>query len=324
MKHLKIVTLKTSKRMPAKAIFLALFLTINASLSVAVRASSLATAAPEQAVSSDGTRYGLFDWLDHRSAYGQGAFPEPFLVDDSDLEVNEARFDWLHTKSESGQSDLVTGEVEKGFGLLTLEVEVPFERDTSFGVDPTTGQGANSTVQGMSNVDLGARYPFYQFVSSGGLLDATFGAAIEVGVPTNSPVSRNTEVVPKFFADLKLGDHFTLQSVFGYSLLYGGGDDGGLDTFEYGFVFGYAFTHEQVSLSWVQQIIPVFELSGATELNKADPGHDSLLGNLGFRLNLKTVGRIQPRLGLGFVFPVDQGAREDVHQGIVTSMVFEY
>jgi hypothetical protein len=324
MKHLKIVTLKTSKRMPAKAIFLALFLTINASLSVAVRASSLATAAPEQAVSSDGTRYGLFDWLDHRSAYGQGAFPEPFLVDDSDLEVNEARFDWLHTKSESGQSDLVTGEVEKGFGLLTLEVEVPFERDTSFGVDPTTGQGANSTVQGMSNVDLGARYPFYQFVSSGGLLDATFGAAIEVGIPTNSPVSKNTEVVPKVFADLKLGDHFTLQSILGYSMLYGGGDEGGLHTFEYGFVLGYTIPHEQLPLVYVQQFIPVFELSGETELNKDNPGHNSLLGNLGFRLNLKTMGQVQPRLGLGFIFPVDQGAREDVHQGIVTSLIFEY
>src|SRR6266404_9557656 len=42
------------------------------------------------------THYGLFNWLDHRSAYGQGAFPEPFLVDDSDLEVNELRLDWTH------------------------------------------------------------------------------------------------------------------------------------------------------------------------------------------------------------------------------------
>jgi hypothetical protein len=40
---------------------------------------------------SAGTRYGLFDLLDHRSVYGQGVFPEPFLVDDSDLETNEAR-----------------------------------------------------------------------------------------------------------------------------------------------------------------------------------------------------------------------------------------
>jgi hypothetical protein len=300
------------------------FISLTAAASGFAQVSPSLPATSDQIASPGDARYGFLGGLDHRSAYGQGAFPEPFLVDDSDLEVNEARVDWLHTKGADSHSDLFTGEVEKGFGLLTLEVEVPFERDTSSGLDPTTGRSANTTVQGMSNVDLGARYPFYQFVSSDGLVDTTFGAALEVGVPTNSPVSRNTEVVPKFFADLKLGAHFTLQSIFGYSMLYGGGDDGGLDTFEYGFVFGYTLTHEQLSLSWVQQIIPVFELSGETELNKDDPGHDSLLGNLGFRLNLKTIGQVQPRLGLGFVFPIDQGAREDVHQGIVTSMVFEY
>jgi hypothetical protein len=59
------------------------------------------------------TRYSLFDWLDHRSSYGQGVYPEPFLVDDSDLEVNEARLDWLHTSGKNQHSDLVTAEVEK-------------------------------------------------------------------------------------------------------------------------------------------------------------------------------------------------------------------
>jgi hypothetical protein len=274
--------------------------------------------------SAGDSRYGLFGGLDRRSAYGQDAFPEPFLVDDSDLEVNEARLDWLHTRAETGRSDLITAEVEKGVGLLTLEVEVPFERDTSLGVDPATGQSANSTVQGMDNVDLGARYPLYQFVSPGGLVDTTFGTAIEVGVPTHSPVSQNTEVVPKVFADLKLGNHFTLQSIFGYSLLYGSGDDGGLRTFEYGFVFGYTLPHAQLPLAGVRQFVPVFELSGATELNKDDPGHNSLLGDAGFRLNLKTIGRIQPRLGLSWVFPVDSGARANVRQGLDTSLVFEY
>jgi hypothetical protein len=56
---------------------------------------------PDQTLSvsdpSENTRYGLFGLLDHRSSYGQGVFPEPFLVDDSDLEVNEARLDWLRS-----------------------------------------------------------------------------------------------------------------------------------------------------------------------------------------------------------------------------------
>lgn len=72
------------------------------------------------------TRYGLFNGLDHRSWYSEGDFPEPFLVDDSGLEINEARLDWLHTTAGSQHNNTVTAEVEKGFGLLTLEIEVPF------------------------------------------------------------------------------------------------------------------------------------------------------------------------------------------------------
>jgi hypothetical protein len=100
----------------------------------------------------------LFGWLDHRSEYGQGIYPEPFLVDDSDLETNEARLDWLHTHRNDQHSDLVTAEVEKGFRLLTLEVEIPYERDVE----------AQNVTDGVGNIDLGARYPIYQYVSSNG------------------------------------------------------------------------------------------------------------------------------------------------------------
>jgi hypothetical protein len=37
--------------------------------------------------------------------------------------------------------------------------------------------------------------------------DTTFGVATEVALPVNSARSRNTEVVPKIFNDLILGDH---------------------------------------------------------------------------------------------------------------------
>jgi hypothetical protein len=260
------------------------------------------------------TRYGLFGWFDHRSEYGQEVFPEPFLVDDSDLEKDEARLDWLHTHRNDQHSDLVTAEVEKGFGLMTLEVEIPFERDVD----------AGSITQGVANIDLGARYPLYQYVSADGLIDATFGAGIEVGIPTNSSVSENAEFVPKIFNDLKIGDHFTLQSVLGYSTLAGPGEDGGLQTFEYGFVFGYTIQHDELPVPGLQQLIPVVELSGETTLNHADHGESSLIADIGFRANLKTIGRVQPRLGVAFVFPIDRTARNDVHWGVVTSLVFEY
>jgi hypothetical protein len=294
-----------------------LWITLTATTSVRGGSLSIDQAASSSITEPNGsasTQYGLFGWLDHRSEYGQGVFPEPFLVDDSDLEIDEARLDWLHTTRNDQHTDLVTAEVEKGFGPLTLEVEIPFERDVD----------AGSITQGVANIDLGARYPIYQYVSPDGFLDTTFGAGIEVGIPTNSSVSQNAEFVPKIFNDLKIGDHFTLQSILGYSTLAGPGEDGGLQTFEYGFVFGYTIQHDQLPVPGLQQFIPVVELIGETALNHADRGQNSLEADVGFRANLKAVGRIQPRLGVAFVFPVDRSARNDVHWGVITSLVFEY
>jgi hypothetical protein len=194
-----------------------------------------------------------------------------------------------------------------------LELEAPYEMD----------RAAGTTTEGFDNIDFGARAPFYQFVSPKGLVDTTFGAAAEVGIPTHSSLSKNAELVPKFFNDTKMGN-FTAQSIFGYSRLFGPGEDGGLQTFEYGFVFGYTIQHEQLPLPYVLQTIPLLELMGETELNKADPGHNSLLGNAGFRFNLKTIGPVQPRPGIGFIFPMDSGAHEDTHWGVITSLVFEF
>ncbi len=274
--------------------------------------SPVATANPP--ATSD-TRFGLFNGLDHRSSYGQGIFPEPFLVDDSNLEQDEARLDWLHTEADAQQSDEAKVEVEKGFGNLTLEIEVPYERDAANG---------ESTQEGIANIDLGARYPLYQYVAANGSFDTTFGTALEVGVPVNSAVSKNTELVPKVFNDLRVGEHFTLQSIFGYSTLFGGGDEGGAQVFESGLDFGYTIPHSQLPMPGVLQFIPMFELVGETAMNHDDSGQTSLLGNACFRVNLNTIGRVQPRLGLGYVFPMNNNARADVHWGIVTSLVFEY
>ena len=264
--------------------------------------------------SSESDRYGLFGLLDHRSSYGQGVFPEPFLVDDSDLEVNEARLDWFRSGLANSHTDVIRGEVEKGFGELTLEVEAPYERTAVGG----------SVVEGMDNIDLGARYPIAQYVASNGSFDTTAGVAFEAGVPTNSTVSKNPEWVPKIFNDLRIGDHFTLQSVFGYSMLSGGGPDSGLQNFEYGFVIGYTIPHDELPIPGVQQLIPVVEIDGATQLNQADHGINSVLGDIAFRANLKTIAGIQPRPGLAFVFPVTGAAHTQTHWGIYVSLAFEY
>jgi hypothetical protein len=259
------------------------------------------------------TRYGLFDLLDHSSQYGQGIFPEPFLVDDSDLEPNEARFDWLHRRAGDLKSDSVKAEIEHAFGLMTMELEVPYERDSDL----------SGNEQGFGNISLGARYPIYQYVSRDGLVDETMGIGVELGFPSGSPISRNTELVPKIFSDLKVGN-FTTQSVLGYSTKFGPGDEGGLQTFEYGFVFGYTVPHRRLPLPAVLETIPFFEVLGETEMNKDTPGHTSILGDAGLRFNMKAIGRVQPRPGIGFVFPLNSEARQETHWGVIVSLVFQY
>ncbi len=292
--------------------FLVFSTTVLTSLSLlAADPVALTTPVPD---SSSGPRHGLFDWLDSRSEYGQGVFPEPFLVDDSDLEINEFRLDWLHERGGGLQSDMGTMELEHGFGLMTVELELHYERDLGDGM----------VIKGVDNIDLGARYPIHQYVSPGRFVDSTWGVGIETGIPVNSVVSKNAELVPKIFNDLRLGEHFNLQSILGYSTLFGGGSEGGLQTFEYGFVFGFPIQHKELPLPDVLQFIPVFELSGNTEINDATPGHNSLLGNAAFRVNLNAIGRIQPRLGFGYIFPIDHGAGEELNHGFFTSLVFEF
>jgi len=260
------------------------------------------------------SRYGLFDGLDHRSFYQQGDYPEPFLVDDSGLEINEARLDWLRSGLGSAHQNNMKAEVERGFGVATAELEVPYEYDSS----------ADGVTRGFENIDLGLRSPFYQFVSANGRFDSTTGAAIEVGIPTGSPVGQNAELVPKLFDDVRVGENLTVQSLVGYSTLFGPGDDGGSQTLEYGLVFGYSILHETLPIPGVERFIPMFELSGETGLNNGHAGDTSILGNACFRLNLNPIGTVQPRLGLGYVFPLDRDARQELHWGIFTSLVFEY
>ncbi|HEX5242653.1 MAG TPA: hypothetical protein VFW23_05260 [Tepidisphaeraceae bacterium] len=272
----------------------------------------------------DSRYYGPFGVFDSRSMYGKGVLPEPFLIDDSDLEANEARFDWFHQESSGQTGNLFRGELEHGFGMMTVEVEVPYLYNTQRSFHPSEGRSFRTTSHGFDNVSIGARNPFFQYVSNDEVIDTTFGVGLEVGIPTNSPVSKNAELVPKLFNDLRIGDHFTMQTVVGYSTLYGSKPDGGTGTFEYGLVFGWSIPHEQLPLPDVEQVVPVVEIQGDTLLDTSDAGSNSLLGDAAFRLNLRSIGAVQPRLGLGYIFPLDKGGRNELRWGIFTSLVFEF
>ena len=260
------------------------------------------------------TRYGWFDVLDHRSAYGTGAFPEPFLNDDSDLETGEFRFDWSRTALHSLHTDEFKWEIEKNWGPVTFEVEVPYIRDVAPG----------DRVDGLDNIDLGARVPVFQYVSKDGNFDTTFGVGFEWGIAPDNDISRNGELVPKIFNDSLFFKRFSLQTIVGVSFVTGPGEEGGSQALEYGFTFGVTIQHKELPIPGVQQIIPVFELSGEHALNKEDAGTNSLTGLVGVRINTVAIGRIQPRLGVGYIFPINDVSREDFHSGVFSSFVFEF
>lgn len=259
-------------------------------------------------------RYGLFNGLDHSSVYTQEAFPEPFLVEDVAWEDNEVELNWLHTKAGDKQNDTGSIEYQKGIGLLTLEAEIPYVNFVKPG----------ESIHGLGNIDLGARYPLYQYVSANHIVDASFGAAMEAEIATDSTVSRNGDLQPEIFNDLALGNHFTIQTVLGWETETGGGDNGGEQDFDYGFSLACQIPHAAFPLPGTEQFFPMVEISGERGLNKDEAGMDSVLGDVGFRAQLKAVGDLHPWLGFAWIVPLDNGARNDVHWGFETSLVFEF
>jgi hypothetical protein len=258
--------------------------------------------------------YGLFNWLDHRSAYTQEVFPEPFLIDDMALEDNELEFTWAHSKGRATQTDLGSVEYQKGLGLLTLEAEIPFE----------SIETAGRTVQGLGLLELGARYPLYQYVSAHRMFDVTFGPALECGIPLQLRIDGNTELEPLAFCALRIGDHFTAQTTAGYDVLFGPGHDGGERSYEFGTSLAYAIPHQQLPLPGVQTFFPMFELSNELGLNKDEQGKNDFEGDAGFRVKFNSFGEFQPNLGVSYVFPFDRVARDELHWGCIVSLIFEF
>ncbi len=272
--------------------------------------------------SGESTREGFLGLLDSRSIYAKDWFPEPLLADESGLD-NEFAMTYFHAEKKNQQTDQLHVEVEKSFGQVTLEIGGGYEADRSATFDPDSGTYDREHEQGITNIELGARCPILELVSDNGVWDNTVVFGMELSPPSGSQISKDTEIVPKFFDMLKIGEHFSFQAGLGLSTLIGP-QERGLQTLEYDAVFGYELIHEVFPLPFVVSTTPMFELDGETTLNKEDAGLDNLSATVGFRLNFDSIGRIQPKLGLGYVMPVDSGAREDFHWGVVTSLIFEY
>jgi hypothetical protein len=261
------------------------------------------------------SRFGLFDCLDHRSGYYEDSFPEPLLLDDTSPEPDgEIELNYLHTAAGDQRSDTYSVEGQKSFGVVAFDLEIPYERFSD----------SDDTEQGIGNIELTAHCPIYQYVSANGWFDTTAGIGMGVGIPVNSDVSKNTELEPGIFDDLKIGNHFTIQAILGYDKLFGGGDNGGSEEFEYGLDFAYTIPRTELPIPGIESISPMFEVDSELGLNEDESGQNSVLGGAGFRLDFRPIGELEPSLGLSYVFPMSSVAREEVHWGIATSFTVEF
>lgn len=267
-------------------------------------------------------RYGLFNGLDHRSRYGTAWFPEPLRAPEMDVD-DEIRFDWFHAEAPGRQTDNVILELEKSFGLLTLELEAAYEREAESGFDPGTATAFRERSEGIGAIELSARHPIYQWVSSDEHFDFSLVPAMEVAIPTNTEVSKSGELVPQLFGLLRIGEHFSVQSSVGYAFVIGP-EDSGNQVLEYTAVFGWSISRDDLPLpKFIDRVIPILEVIGERGLNHGNYTN-VLTGTAGVRVNFAAVGEIQPRIGIGYVFPIDDGGRDELDWGIITSIVFEF
>ena len=174
----------------------------------------------------------------------------------------------------------------------------------------------------MDSIQIALRHPIWQYVSPDNNLDNTLVAAFELAIPTNSPVGKDTELVPEIFDLLRLGDHLGIQTHIGYSTLLGS-DPSDKHTLEYSVDLSYLIDNSLLPLpKELIGLVPMFELAGERGLNNGDLSNH-LSGVIGARFNLAPIGNASPRLGIGYVFPVDKQARNDFRWGIITSLVFD-
>jgi hypothetical protein len=266
--------------------------------------------------SQTGAKFGPFGLFDTRSQYGTGFFPEPFLVDEGDLD-REFVISSIHQEGADSQSTSVTAEFEWTFHLLTVEIEAPYEHDITYNPD-----GSRTNAEGMGSPSISFRHPVWQYISPNETVDNTLVVACETAFPTNSEESHSTEVVPGLFDLLRIGDHFGFQDHLGLSTLYGG-DENHDSTLEYSGDFSWIIDNTEINLpKEILGIVPMIEVAGEHRVNHGDFSNN-LSGVAGVRFNLANIGPALPRLGVGYIFPIDKGAREDFQWGVTVSLVLD-
>jgi len=264
----------------------------------------------------------FFGLLDNRSSYGKDFFPDPFIGPEFDSE-QQVELDYLHGAKAGAREDEVDAGIQWNVvGQLTLAGE--FGRDSQH--EPGIGNGPEGDLAeredgtGFENADLAAYHPIFQYVSADGQFDYTAVVRFDVGIPTRTRVSgKDVQLTPYLGQLLRVGDHVSIEAWTGSQFTIAPRQT---DQFVYGASVGYRISHEQLPLPLTEQVTPLFELDGQTPWS--GNGQDALFGVTGLNIQFKSLGKMQPGVELGYQFPIDQGAREQLHWGVVTEFLLEF
>ena len=236
------------------------------------------------------------------------------------------RWKWITCTAKKGASEKTratrsfSGTV---IGQLTLAGEFGYDAEHQPKIPGgSTDAKDNDTKQarGFENVDLAVYHPIFQAVSRDNRLDYTAAIRLDVGIPTDTAVSgSDVQLTPYLGQLLRVGEHVSVETWTGAEFTIAPHQT---DQFIYGASFGYQLTHKQMSLPFTESVTPLFELDGRTPFSH--PGQDALFGVVGLNWQFTGKGNWQPRLGLGYQFPIDQGARDQLHWGIITQIFLQF
>ena len=260
------------------------------------------------------------------SKFGIGWFPETLRAPEMDFEYSEMRLDYFHAEGNAEKTDEVKVELEHNFRLLTIEMELPYvwleEHGNSGESDRENAFSKPQHDRGLSKVEIGIRYPLFRWLSSDKRIDYTCVGAFEVALPSNTSFSKDTEFSPRIYQLLRVGDRLSIQVSTAYGTRVGP-DDGGANGVEYAASFGYSAVPQRLSIPGVVNTWAIFELVGENALTGHERGHNPLFGVAGFRVNTEPISFLQPRVGVGYEFPMNDSAREEFTWGVLLSLNFE-
>jgi len=269
--------------------------------------------------SPSGGRY-FFNLLDSRSSYGKDFFHDPLQGPEFDVE-KQIELNYFHGEKRGVQDDDIDAEFQWNV-IGELMIAGGFGWDSNHQANPLGGAGDEESQAGtgFESVDLAIYHPIFQYVSEDRFIDYTADARVDVGIPTRTAISGNdAQLTPYLGHLLRIGDSLSLEAWTGSQFTFGPNQ---INQLIYGASFGYVFSHEQLPLPLTDTFTPIIELDGQRPFSGG--GQDALFGIAGFELCFKTPGDIQPCLQIGYQFPLDQGARDELEWGVITSVKLQF